>query len=324
MRINQLKQIYKDGFDDSDAFVDFFFANLIKEENIITHSENEKLISAGYIVEKPAVMFGKETDLAYLSALSTLKEYRGQGKIRHIIEPALNTLFLRGHTFAMLHPFNYDYYKRYSFENVSYCSDGEIKGGTQYLTRKIKPDDTGIVLNIYSKMTQNFDNRLNFDTNAVKLKIAEFASDNIDGIILSDENNVDFAFAFIENGFLSFYACADFDKLIQAENLKGSKFYNYSENERPFLQGRIINAEKALLSYPYDKNLKVKLKIGIIDKEIKDNNINREISIENGTVLCEPVKNAETVFSIQKLTEIMFNGDNFLFKKPKNCFVDKY
>ena len=57
--IRELKDIYGKGFaEDTKAYTDFFFEKYVKPENIVTYKEYGKIISAGYIIEKPAIMFG--------------------------------------------------------------------------------------------------------------------------------------------------------------------------------------------------------------------------------------------------------------------------
>ncbi len=126
--LTELKELYRDGFpEDGEGDVDGFFAR-VKTENAVYLTENGKIISAGYVMDKPAVLFGQKTRIPYLSALSTLSAYRGQGKLKAVINGLFDKLYRRGDFACVLYPFNHDYYKRFGFCTVSFC--GERAYGT--------------------------------------------------------------------------------------------------------------------------------------------------------------------------------------------------
>jgi predicted acetyltransferase len=126
--LNELKELYRDGFpEDNDGDVAAFFAR-VKPDCAAYVERDGRIVSAGYIMDKPAKLFGQVTKLPYLSALSTRTGCRGKGEIRAVIAMLFNRLYRRGDFVCALYPFSYGYYTRFGFCDISFCgerADGE-------------------------------------------------------------------------------------------------------------------------------------------------------------------------------------------------------
>ncbi len=324
METKELKELYKDGFDDSKEFIDYFFSNCITEDNVLLKKENGKIISAGYVIEKPAFFLGRKTLLPYFSALSTLKDYRGKGHIASIIDEGFKKLYDRGYAFCVLHPFNREYYKRYSFADINSYSESVIDGGTRFKSRLAGEDDYSAIIDIYEEYISSigFDNYLKLNPHNLCLKFSEFASDGIVCTILSAHE--DFAFAFCDKNRILFYAAKDMKLFNSAENFKGLIYEDFTKTDKHYLQGRIINVKKMLQTYPYKKDLDLSVKLRIIDAQIKDNNIITQLNIKNGVAALQPCKTSDFVFTVGELCQKMFDGGSPLFTRQKSFFADKY
>jgi predicted acetyltransferase len=132
--LERLKKLYFDGFpEDSEKDAADFFKR-VKNSNCVYLEENGEITSGGYIIEKPAVIFGKRTKLRFLSALATKKELRGSGRIGTVLKKIFELLRSRGEFFCALYPFSHRYYLRHGFCTVSFCDETEERIGN----RKVK------------------------------------------------------------------------------------------------------------------------------------------------------------------------------------------
>ncbi|MCL2061445.1 MAG: GNAT family N-acetyltransferase [Firmicutes bacterium] len=256
--LHQLKQLYREGFpEDNEQAVEWFFSRVTEENTAFIEADNQ-IVSAGYIIEKPARLFGKDTVLPFLSALSTRREYRRQGKIQAVLEELFARLIRRGHSFCALHPFNYTFYKRFGFFDVSFCAEKSIAGGQAYSETVFAVHDNlpaevlSRLVQIEKAFTAGFDNYLIFGEKEILAKRAEFAFDTIPLRVFSDSNGI-FAYCFAYNGKIEHYATSDREKFERCEPLKGLTYYDFTQNTRPFAQGYLLTP--AAQSIKLNRNL---------------------------------------------------------------------
>jgi len=247
--LSQLKALYREGFpEDNETAVEWFFSRM-KDENIAYRIENGKIISAGYIIEKPAMLFGKKTILPFLTALATRKEYRGQGKIKLILDELFSRLRGRGHNFCALYPFNHEYYKRFGFCDVSFCADKTIGGGEVFKeTLYSEPTEKLLseLVRLETAFRKGFDNYLIFGKEEITAKFREFALDGVPLRAYSDESGI-FAYCFAHNNKIYHYATSDVDKFSKCEQLKGHTYYDFRRTVRPFVQGYILHPSAEII-----------------------------------------------------------------------------
>ena len=313
----ELKNLYRRGFEqDSEAYVDYFFRHFATDENTVIYKEEGKIISAGYIVEKSAFLFGRSCTFPYLTALSTLPEYRGKGKIRFVIEKACDILRKRGYAYFGLYPFSYSYYTRFGLQSICYACHSTVIGGQNYTVKGYEEQDFPIVKAIYDSMSKKFENRLLSDDKALKLKLEEYRGDGIECKLLYDQDEC-FAFAFVDGGRVDLYATTDIEKFARADCLKGCTYFDFFKSDSPYLQGRIIDAKAALFEYFSYLPPKNKVRLRVIDDMIKGNNICVEIERIGDKIVINDCDFAETTYNIDELTKKIFTDF-------RNFFPDKY
>lgn len=118
----ECRSLWMEVFGDEREEVDRFFVDIHSKDNLLTHSENGKVVSMLNIVEL-------QTDYgptAYLYAIATNEKWRGQGFASELIRQAIAISRERGCGAVMLIPSEeslVEYYRRFGFGEPSYKLD---------------------------------------------------------------------------------------------------------------------------------------------------------------------------------------------------------
>ncbi len=115
--IPELRQLWKAGFGDSDAFLDSFFSLAFAPERCRCVMDGDTLVTAMHWVDQHC----DGARMAYLYAMSTDPAQRGRGGCRLLMTHTLHHLRSRGYTCAMLvaaTPALLDTYGRMGFDRV--------------------------------------------------------------------------------------------------------------------------------------------------------------------------------------------------------------
>ncbi|MCL2591733.1 MAG: GNAT family N-acetyltransferase [Defluviitaleaceae bacterium] len=337
--ILQLKSLYKDAFPtDSANFVEYFFSGRLKNDlfnNVATVSDDKQLVSAGYIIKKPAKIFNKQETAYYLTALATFSEHRNKGYFTQLMQKLLINLYDKQVSFCFLYPFNHEFYLKYNFNNVSFC-DKIIANGNKkcieikYTSNSQIPND---VLNQLATLDKknDFDNRLTFGKEEILKKIGEFSADNVELCTYAYSNDTDsiFAYCFKNDKKVFFYVTNDKKMFFDLDALKGLEVFDFNQGEMPYIQARIVNIKTALQIAPLI--IKKPFSIKIVDNLIKDNNAIFLVTpkSEGQDNIIKIIKEAKSnkldfEFNIAELTKILLCGDGALVKPQRNCFIDQY
>ncbi len=75
----RLKQIWRECFGDTDEYIDCFFDDLFKEENMVVLEEDGAPVSMAALLPCTLVLGSETYPISYLYAMSTLPEYQGRG-----------------------------------------------------------------------------------------------------------------------------------------------------------------------------------------------------------------------------------------------------
>lgn len=99
-QLPQLRDLWKQAFGDSDAFLDGFFATGFNENRCRCVTWNERLVAALYWFD----CFWKGRKLAYIYAVATDEVFRGKGFCRNLMEDTHRHLEKLGYFGAVLVP----------------------------------------------------------------------------------------------------------------------------------------------------------------------------------------------------------------------------
>jgi predicted acetyltransferase len=121
--IPELKTLWRDVFQEEEAYLDAFFEKLFKGENALLYEEDGRIAAALHMVPYSMIVDEVEHPLLYLYAIGTLPEYRGKGYAGEITREALRVAEDRGYSAAFLVPAEeslFLWYERMGFETVFY------------------------------------------------------------------------------------------------------------------------------------------------------------------------------------------------------------
>lgn len=158
--IGELKALWRDVFSDGNEYINSFFESVYSDENTLVFVDNGKPVSMLYIVAYGMPIDNREIKVAYLYALATRPEYRGQKIMPRLLERSFEISRERGYALCALIPSEeslFGYYRKFGFEDtfsraVITKSVREVKkAASGYEALPIKKADTDGIWNAYSK-----------------------------------------------------------------------------------------------------------------------------------------------------------------------------
>ena len=138
-----LKELWKQAFGDTDAFVDGFFAAGFSAERCVVLEQEGKLAAALYWFD--SLWQGKK--IAYIYGVATDMDFRGQGLCRKLMEKTHEQLQKLGYAGAALVPADESLYRMY--ESMGYRGFGPMQthnvlpAGEKVTVQKISPQAYG-------------------------------------------------------------------------------------------------------------------------------------------------------------------------------------
>lgn len=149
--IPRLKELHKIAFGDSDEYIDFFYEKRFSPENCYLAYESGKPVSAVYVRHFTLNLYGERFTVPFFTGIATHPDHRNKHLASSLINKALAEFTEKGAPFALLHPFNADFYRRLGFEAVSYAEPFTVKyyPNPQYIYRPLAPADTVTALGLY-------------------------------------------------------------------------------------------------------------------------------------------------------------------------------
>lgn len=113
---DHLKWLWSYCFDDSTAFVDWFFQNVYKPENTLCAAAGSSIFSTLQIIPRRIYVRGGSIPAGYVVGVSTQPEHRGRGLAGSLLRAALELMRSRGQLLSILVPFDFRFYRRYGWE----------------------------------------------------------------------------------------------------------------------------------------------------------------------------------------------------------------
>lgn len=119
MKKEMLKEIWKESFNDSEEYIDWYFKNIYSEKNLVTMEENGKIIGGVHKFEYKFHIGKRENFGKYLVGMGVFPEHRGTGIMENLLKRVFEKCKKNGEEIITLTPVNERIYFKYGFEYIS-------------------------------------------------------------------------------------------------------------------------------------------------------------------------------------------------------------
>lgn len=127
----QVIDLWRASFDDSEAFISLFFDRVYKEDNVLTIEKDDKIVSALQMLPYTMTYYGTEISVCYIYAACTSPSERGQGLMRQLMQEAFGEMKRRDFALTVIipaDPWLFDYYRDLGYtEAFDYSEDTYIR-----------------------------------------------------------------------------------------------------------------------------------------------------------------------------------------------------
>lgn len=117
-KTEEARRLWKDCFFDSEQYMDYYFEEKTKDNQMLTLYEGDELVSMVHL-NPYEVSFQKRTKtLHYIVGVATKKPYRKQGRMRTLLLESFSKMYERGEWFTYLMPASYSIYEPFDFRTI--------------------------------------------------------------------------------------------------------------------------------------------------------------------------------------------------------------
>ncbi len=151
------KALWKQAFDDTDAFIDWYFENKVLPGQSLGMFDNG-LVSVLHMLPFTVSVQRRPLSSAFIAGAATDKSHRGEGLMRHLLRESLALMKQRGILLTHLYPFKHEFYERLGWAAYSHVRKQSVTAAS--LSRHadvIETSDASILATLYNKMMRGFD-----------------------------------------------------------------------------------------------------------------------------------------------------------------------
>jgi predicted acetyltransferase len=115
----QVKQLWKLCFDDTDAFIDMYFDGRYRDDRTLVIREGERVVSALQVTPYQLTAGDRQLSAAYISGACTHPDFRGMGLMGRLLEQTHSYMLHHGVVWSFLipgEPWLWHYYARFGYE----------------------------------------------------------------------------------------------------------------------------------------------------------------------------------------------------------------
>ena len=126
----QIIDLWKESFGDTDDFIRLWFERVYKEEQTFVIRQNGQIVSALQIIPYEMTYYGTTIPVGYICGVCTLPSERGKGFMNQLMQQAINEMSNLHYALAVLIPATprlFDLYRRYDFANAFDYATEEIQ-----------------------------------------------------------------------------------------------------------------------------------------------------------------------------------------------------
>ena len=111
----QVQALWSQCFDDTPAFVDWYFSRYYRPENTIGIFDSQKLLASAQVIPYHIRLRGKAMDCGYVAGVDTAPEARNRGYARRLLKECLEMQRRNRQPISLLMPFEGQFYYRYGY-----------------------------------------------------------------------------------------------------------------------------------------------------------------------------------------------------------------
>lgn len=126
MNKQQIIDLWRNSFHDTEEFISLYFDRVYKEENTLVIEKNGQVVSALQMLPYTMTYYGTEISIAYISGACTLPSMRGRGLMKELLQNAYEEMKYRKVAVAALipgEPWLFDYYRKEKYTKAFDCSE---------------------------------------------------------------------------------------------------------------------------------------------------------------------------------------------------------
>jgi predicted acetyltransferase len=318
----QLQQLYRRCFDDSEAFVDYYFQQRYTDERTQCIMRDSQPVAALQTLSYPMLFGGRLCATAYLSAVCTHPDYRHQGLMHNLLVQTHQALAARGVAAAWLipaKPWLYDVYAKQQYATVFYQETElvlveQLELTTNCRVESLKPEWTVEVFDFFNEQLLkkpyailHTEEDFKVVLGALQLEhgslLVAFTAEHISGVALVTS----------EGKILELLANSATERaaLLREVGLRyrlqavTCVVEPVSAAKKPFGMLRVISAEKLLKLYAathFDCSMTINLR----DEELPENN--GCYTLSQGVCAKSEVTQETAIWTIQQLSAFLFEN----------------
>lgn len=120
-RKEQIRELWQTCFEDTEAFVDFYFNRVYRDEQALTIERQGRIVSALQMIPYQMSWCGIEISMAYIGGACTVPEERGKGLMGELLNEAFRRMIEDEYDITALipaEPWLYDYYRKQGYTEI--------------------------------------------------------------------------------------------------------------------------------------------------------------------------------------------------------------
>lgn len=183
------KALWKEAFNDSDTFIDWYFSNKVSDDKSLCMFEGGELISIVHMIPYTIRIQGRPIKSAFIAGAATSQSRRGEGLMRTMLLESLALLKSRGIFITHLYPFSHEFYEKFGWAAYSQVNRFAVSAGGQLRSAEIKETmDAQVIAPLYNRVMKGFDGYVIRGTDEWKWRLGELKSDGGHcAVLLKDE-----------------------------------------------------------------------------------------------------------------------------------------
>ena len=319
----QLVNLYKKSFDDSEQFINNFFTQYYISKNVVSYTDNGKVISALHLMPKNIAFHDRIWRLPFIVGAATLKEYRGQGYFKKLFKKTMLRLIETNTPFVMLYPQEREMYYKMGFIDISFAGETTLKyDGND--ARRITFDAEEIS-NFFNEYLQSHFDFCQYRNTKEVAKITErWACEGIEPEIYERDGKICYI-AMSDKEIEE--VVGEVSVLNGVKKLDGKTITDFSKQDNPYVMARLVNATKLLDSIVYIADGDFKFKV--VDRYMPQVEAVLSLKIKRGVPTVTTADSFDFEVSSQDLLRAAFGLPcdcplTEVIGAQKTVFIDKY